>query len=287
MAQNVLTHLHLGDPRRELTVLRLGIRELMAPCIVDVPSGASQFLIMRFDHRVIMDTQEYSGTLAPGTLVVWKPHAPHQYGNNKICWRHSWIECGGPPVQRWLRENHVDCNTPITFPDTGLFDGAIESVYREVTSHLSPNRAILRNLIENMIIEIGRARAAKHQSPLIPETYRTLRLFIEQHYADPLGLRDLAQKVHHSVPHFCRLFKDYFSLPPMEFLTRVRMLQAAYLLRDHNLRIADIALQVGYKDPYYFTRAFGKYYGVSPRAMRKSLHSVPSRKRALGEDGGV
>ena len=55
----------------------------------------------------------------------------------------------------------------------------------------------------------------------------------------------------------------------MAYVIGQRLQQAAYLLRDRNLRITDVARQVGYEDLFYFSKLFKDRYGVSPREFRR------------------
>jgi AraC-like DNA-binding protein len=52
------------------------------------------------------------------------------------------------------------------------------------------------------------------------------------------------------------------------YLRFVRMSEAQKLLKDPNLNISDIAYQVGFNDPGYFTRSFVKVYGFAPSERR-------------------
>jgi two-component system response regulator YesN len=50
------------------------------------------------------------------------------------------------------------------------------------------------------------------------------------------------------------------------------MREAEKLLRESSLRINEVARNVGYQDPLYFSHTFKKYYGISPREfIQKSM----------------
>jgi iron complex transport system substrate-binding protein len=73
------------------------------------------------------------------------------------------------------------------------------------------------------------------------------------------------------VSHFSALFKAHFGTSPIDYLVRLRLRAAAYLLRDVNVSVSSAAASVGYDDLYYFSKLFKKKLGVSPRAYRKKL----------------
>lgn len=63
----------------------------------------------------------------------------------------------------------------------------------------------------------------------------------------------------------------------METLLKFRLKQAEKKLTFTDRTVTEIALEVGFNSPDYFTRQFVKYYGVSPTQYRKSLKLKSSK----------
>jgi AraC-like DNA-binding protein len=82
-------------------------------------------------------------------------------------------------------------------------------------------------------------------------------------------IEDFARLAGVSVPHFFRCFNKATGASPMDWLRRERINQAKRLLSETDELIRVIAEQVGYRDPFYFSRDFRKLVGVSPRLYRK------------------
>ena len=58
------------------------------------------------------------------------------------------------------------------------------------------------------------------------------------------------------------------------------MHQAAYLLRDQNLAVKEVARSVGYRDPFAFSKLFKKHFGSTPSAYRhREPGSAPNNAR--------
>ena len=95
-----------------------------------------------------------------------------------------------------------------------------------------------------------------------------LRL-IEQDFAQPLVLEDLAATTGLSAKYFCNHFSDVMGIGPVAYLAQRRLEYAAWLLLADDSRIREIAAAVGYADPYHFSRAFKRHHGRSPRAWRQ------------------
>lgn len=107
-----------------------------------------------------------------------------------------------------------------------------------------------------------------------PDAAAVLRLgevlgAVHTRYTEPLTVESLADIAHLSASHFTRVFREAMGMPPLEYLIRHRIRQAAELLRDPRPSITQVAEQVGFTDANYFTRQFKAATGMNPRAYRK------------------
>lgn len=72
-----------------------------------------------------------------------------------------------------------------------------------------------------------------------------------------------------SYTYFKQLFIQKFNRPPKQYIMITRMKRALELLETSNFSVAQIAELCGFDSVYYFSRAFKKYYGVSPKNYNK------------------
>lgn len=101
---------------------------------------------------------------------------------------------------------------------------------------------------------------------------RQAKEYLEQHYTDPeLSLNEAAAHANLSASHFSVIFSQEAGLTFKEYLTEIRINKAKELLRMTSLRSADIAYQVGYNDPHYFSSVFKKNTGLSPIEFRAQI----------------
>lgn len=70
--------------------------------------------------------------------------------------------------------------------------------------------------------------------------------------------------------YICRLFRKFSQETPNQCLTRLKLNRAAELLLAHSTSVSEIARQVGYADPFYFSRVFKQRFGCSPKDFRES-----------------
>ncbi|WP_019419409.1 ABC transporter substrate-binding protein [Paenibacillus sp. OSY-SE] len=97
-----------------------------------------------------------------------------------------------------------------------------------------------------------------------------IREFMDQHYNEPLCIGQLAQMANISPKYFVDLFKKTYGQSAMDYLTDLRINRAKRYLAESGERLRDIALKVGYKDEFYFSRKFKKEVGVSPSDFVKN-----------------
>lgn len=95
------------------------------------------------------------------------------------------------------------------------------------------------------------------------------RDYIDQHFQDPdLSLTEVARQAHLSPSHFSSVFSQEAGQTFKQYLTEIRIRTAKELLRSTTLKSFEIADQIGYSDPHYFSYVFRKHTGLSPREFR-------------------
>ncbi len=104
-----------------------------------------------------------------------------------------------------------------------------------------------------------------------PPMIHRAKAFIEEHKSDPISLGEVARALNVSTFYFCKLFKKATGLNFTEYLARVRVEKAKNLLLNPNLRISEIAYEVGFQSLTHFNRVFRRIAGRSPTAYRDSL----------------
>src|SRR4030095_4148304 len=108
-------------------------------------------------------------------------------------------------------------------------------------------------------------QAANSETPVIPRA----KQFIEEHHTEDLSLGQVARAVHTSIFYFCKLFKKATGTSFTEFVSRTRIEKARNLLLNPNLRVSEIAYEVGFQSLTHFNRTFKAIMGQSPTEYRE------------------
>ncbi len=91
---------------------------------------------------------------------------------------------------------------------------------------------------------------------------------LENNYAQPLKVDELARLSSLSVSQFARRFRAQFHMPPSEYLQRVRVIAACRHLSSSTASVGQISLEVGFFDQAHFTRTFRKWMSATPTDYR-------------------
>jgi AraC-like DNA-binding protein/ligand-binding sensor protein len=99
------------------------------------------------------------------------------------------------------------------------------------------------------------------------------REYIDKHKTEELSLANVAKAAGASVFHFCKLFHKSTGLKFTDYVARVRLEDARTRLLNPNLRISEIAYDVGFQSLTQFNRTFKRVFGQSPSEFRVRLSS--------------
>jgi AraC-like DNA-binding protein len=128
-------------------------------------------------------------------------------------------------------------------------------------------------LMELLVLQLEQLQQAKQtgKSVLRGDDERRIlqaRTILEREFSNPPSLIQLARLVGLNEFKLKQGFKECVGNTVHGYAVQLRMEKARELLYAAQLPVGDIALQVGYKSPAYFTAAFKKHYGVLPSEVR-------------------
>jgi AraC-like DNA-binding protein/ligand-binding sensor protein len=110
----------------------------------------------------------------------------------------------------------------------------------------------------------------QHQNAEPPIISRA-KAFIQEHQTESLHLGQVAKAVNSSPFYFCKMFKKATGLNFTDYVSRIRIERAKNLLLNPNLRVSEIAFEVGFQSLTHFNRVFKNTVGQSPTQYREQL----------------
>lgn len=93
---------------------------------------------------------------------------------------------------------------------------------------------------------------------------------MQAHISDPkLTIDACAEHFGYGRTNFFKKVKQLTGMTPNDYIRQQRMSVAVELLKDDTLTVAQVSYEVGIEDPYYFSKSFKAFYGISPTQYRK------------------
>ena len=112
--------------------------------------------------------------------------------------------------------------------------------------------------------------------PAAAENLRPVLAYIQEHFADPITIEELARLSHLSKAIFMSCFKQTFGLGAVEYLTQLRIKAACEALRSTTRSVSEIAYDNGFRNLSNFNRQFrnksGMYAADVSEGISKSVN---------------
>lgn len=133
-------------------------------------------------------------------------------------------------------------------------------------------RAMLRLLeVFAQHLSMSADQIALAQETAEPGAITRAKEYINEHKTDELSLQEVSKRVNMSTFYFCKVFKKSTGMTFTAYLSLVRIGKAKNLLLNPNLRVSEIAFEVGFQSLTHFNRIFRKVVGQSPSEYRAKL----------------
>jgi AraC-like DNA-binding protein len=205
------------------------------------------------------------------TLLLSFPHDNRYWLPQGESWEFFWLCLNGREVTRIWREVLARHGPLVCLSDTALerIAGLCAAALRQEAT--SPARAsalayaVAMALADDLLPWGDLRNDAKR-----PAAIERVISLCHANPVQPLDVPRMARAAGYSRHHFSRLFAAHEGMSPARYLTRLRMEEAARLLRADPAPIKEIARRSGFSDPNYFGKVFRRYFGIGPSDFRRS-----------------
>lgn len=100
--------------------------------------------------------------------------------------------------------------------------------------------------------------------------------YINSNYRKKLTLDEISDFVSLNEKYLCRIFKEDMGISIIQYINKLKMEQAATMLKKQDILVKEVADYIGISDQFYFNRLFKKHYSVSPSSYQKNSNNVGS-----------
>jgi AraC-like DNA-binding protein len=245
------------------------------------------YYIIEGRHEWLIDDKPY--LLFPGDLAILLPN--QSFGGTKellevgtICWMHLKVEKSNGrdkiDLGKWTRINDNEKKTmasilqlnatPVLSRIKEAGDALLSIHYELVTQEIGFTTRV-NHLLDYLLIIIVRQLSKQNNSRRdFPETFMKLEQSLRANLSHQWTVEEMAAMVGLGTTAFTEKVKKYTGFSPLTYLINIRISEAIRLLKQEQVNLTDIALDVGFYSSQHFSTTFKKLTGYTPSQFRKN-----------------
>lgn len=214
--------------------------------------------------------------VAAGEVLFIPASKPHAYGaDDRDPWSIHWAHFAGTAAASYvsLLPAH-DYVLSIPSADAKEIARMFRESYRLASTGLTERTLllvshVLRHVLGLLFFQTGRSPGGGSRT-IAHDLSKSIE-FMRTNVARSLTLQELSRNAGLSPARYSALFREQTGSSPVEHHIRLRMQAACHCLDTTALSVKEVAAELGYDDPYYFSRVFQKILGCSPLTYRRSI----------------
>ncbi|WP_225046523.1 AraC family transcriptional regulator [Lacticaseibacillus kribbianus] len=223
--------------------------------------------------RTTGETVTYHLSAGSGFLIV-PGQVNTYYADRQDPWSYAWVEFDGLQAYRLLQLAELGQDRPIfRTPDAALVTQLqAELVFLADHPTASPLALLAHTYLAVDLLTRRRGQPPRDfaRSSQRQQDYALRAIeFIAGHYAEPIGVADVASWCNLSRSYLGAIFQKLYGKGVQDFLIGYRMSKACELLTLGDAPIRAVAGQVGYPNQLAFSRAFARRFGMPPTEWRR------------------
>ncbi|MDS0524230.1 response regulator [Clostridium sp. SHJSY1] len=190
-------------------------------------------------------------------------------------------------ISNLLGEKFRDLNMKFIFEDEKknvVLVGKIDSIEKWITIEKKLETEISEYLKCNVIIEQGNVSGGvlkvkdiysnivnnvNEKKKYNPIVLFAIKYMEENYYLNHLNINEISDKLEVTSSYLSKLLKKETGLSFIDYLTKIRIKKAMYIMEDPTIKIYDVAELIGYSNQHYFCKAFKKVLGISPTEYKR------------------
>lgn len=207
--------------------------------------------------------------LVPGTVFSYGPGVPHRIitaADEPLV--KYFVDFAGAGAGNLLRAIPLPPGAVIQTSAPAEVMPIFDELIANGLKNARQSQDICAALLEALLLKLAETRvpAGSVESAAFA-TYQRCRRELEEHALEIRTLQDLARRCHVDGAYLCRLFRRFDQQSPYHRLLRIKMNHAAARMQAPGTLVKQVAAELGFDDPYHFSRAFKSVFGLSPTEL--------------------
>ena len=216
-------------------------------------------------------TLEYDNTthhVTEGHFVLIDCAKPHAYYSD-LGWECIWCHFDGVLALSWYESivSHLGYVFSLTDPYPSV--NKLHAIFDLFHSCKIVSEPLLSKYLTDILTAFLMYTPKEVSSTNYATIAEEVITYINEHFREPVSVKELADFAGLSQYHFIRIFKQETGFTPHEYIINIRMTTAKYLLKNSNLTIKDICFDCGFSGESVFCSAFKRHQGMTPAQYRE------------------
>jgi len=228
-------------------------------------------IVYTLGGSAIIDDYKQQYKCDTGSVYGFVPKESGQIINNSDApWIHMYIHFTGREALNMYKKTILNSSRVTMLSDPVAIQQIFENIVSESIKHNENSQAICDAYLQILLLKLSSdyIQNPQHLSES-KTTYLHCLNYINEHFSTLTNIGEVAEKCSINRAHLCRLFRMHNNISPMAYILKLRLNKAALILIQTDYPIKHISNMLSFKDPYYFSKAFKKIYGISPAIYRK------------------
>ena len=209
-----------------------------------------------------------------GDVMMLFPQERHTYHpDTNTGWKEYWIGFRGPNMEMRVKNGFFSTHHPLfhlpismSYDIIHLFNQGIEAAQHMEKGY----QQLLSGYVNMMLGYISSYDNASSQAEReMAEDMHQALLFIHNNYHKDIRSEDVALAINWGYSRFRKIFLQQTGMTPYQYIQETRIKQSKYLIMNSTKPLKEIAYEVGFNNPDYFSTAFRRITGLSPMEFKK------------------
>ena len=199
-------------------------------------------------------------------FISFENNRMNYYPSESDPWSYIYVRLMGDEIKKAFQDHDFNFGlTVLPFSDTETLL-QILSLYQKLSDNNDPSA---NKIIANTIFLLFRKKDPIALTKSIPARHvDRIAEFIKENYYKKITIEEIGKKFYLNRNYIRTIFVQQMGISPKQYLQKVRMERATFLLLRTDEDISLIAKSVGYDDALLFSKMFKHYYGISPQKYR-------------------
>ncbi|MBS4176135.1 helix-turn-helix domain-containing protein [Lederbergia citrea] len=210
-----------------------------------------------------------------GDIAILKPKTVHQYATYSSHWEFIWAHF--LPRETWfdlLKLPEMKKGLLYLGVDQPHLQervlGSFQRLIRDNRGFQSFAKELSLNALEEILLAVNQWLQTNDKNKIDLRVQQVLGI-LSENLKESHSIESLSKQVALSPSRLSHLFREQVGDSIMATLLSMRLRHAARLLEFTNRAISEIADDVGFSSPFYFTKQFTAFFGMNPRDFRKKM----------------